>query len=879
MKKISSIFVALCTAATVFAQAEMTPESVLPKRQSVFRTPFTTNALDQRVMERLNAEKEEAEVIKSPAAVQADTIKEVIELEADARWEILHPKANRWGVQSHAGNYDFDLAWYSESLTGTFTKKDMVEAKRGYANYVKAYDPTTGGYSAIYEFETITLKVHYTHLIGAIFLLNVDAEITGKDSKTGNVAYFKIHADREQVFAKDTVELNVPNADVYEILMEDSAFVMQGKTADGTKVSVSLLSTTFPGEDYYLAYFNLPQTFVEFYENGDTIRYTAIKDDQGLAADADNADTKQQGKNFDLEAQFLASDTVLYKVKMHYELPIPKDTILIDINNMLIDASNAADGGGYYIDGYNDNYAIELLTNTISGTVESPYVNASIKNLTSGGQNSLIELWGKVKFTSVNDSTYVKAEVIANDHKLYQISMCSRMDAIKDTIQVTMPGHCIVVADQNGGWQFYQESDSIAAAVGFIASSILQEGDYSARYGDIIPEATMLYVTKAGGAVVQERLAEVSCSVQPNKTQDTIRLTAWMTTYIGKMYEIHMTYYIAQPKDTVEVTINSCKFSDGRETNNSWSLYGVSQLEDDKYYFVMLSPRGDSLEGRWTMDGMFRSFEFDHNYQAFYIITEKDEQSTQTTEDFVDGWMQSHIANDTIFVEAELLATNDILYRLHLAVDTRYRLTYDCDDKNSELDFTYTEADKCYVSDVAHQSNNMLYWVGNSLHEGDEVALLTQIVFISEEKDPQITIPEGVYPINWSLESGTVLASFGVRDDGAWPSLAGFFEENMVDSKGNIRSFKTPLYFFFSGQVEVKKLDGGKKISLEVNAQNSYDVPIHITYQGVPVTKTAMAIEQTEQETIAPASKFIKDGMLYIQRGETIYNVLGSVVR
>lgn len=876
MRKVSFIFVALCTAATVFAQAEMTPESVLPKRQSVFRTP-TTNALDQRVMERLNAEKEDATVAMSPAMAQGDTIKEVIELEADARWEILHPEANRWGVQSHAGNYDFDLAWYSESLTGTFTKKDMVVGKRGYVNYVKAYDPTTGGYSAIYEFETITLKVHYTHLIGAIFLLNVDAEITGKDSKTGNVAYFKIHADREQVFVKDTIELNVPNADVYEILMEDSAFVMQGKTADGTKVSVSLLSTTFPGEGYYLAYFNRPQTFVEFYENGDTIRYTAIKDDQGLAADADNADTKQQGKNFDLEAQFLASDTVLYKVKMHYELPIPKDTILIDINNMLIDASNAADGGGYYIDGYNDNYAIELLTKTISGTVESPYVNASIKNLTSGGQNSLIELWGKVKFTSVNDSTYVKAEVIANDHKLYQISMCSRMDAIEDTIQVTMPGHCIVVADQNGGWQFYQESDSIAAAVGFIAPSILQEGDYSARYGDIIPEATMIYVTKAGGTVVQERLAEVSCSLQPNKTQDTIRLTAWMTTYIGKMYEIHMTYYIAQPKDTVEVTINNCKFSDGRETNNSWSLYGISQLEDDTYYFVMLSPRGDSLEGRWTMDGMFRSFEFDYNYQQFYIITEKDEQSTQTKEDFVDGWLQSHIANDTIFAEAELLATNDILYRFHLAVDTRYRLQYDCDDKNLDIDWTYTEADRCYVSDVAHQSSNMLYWVGNSFHEGDPIALLTQIVFFSDEKDPQITIPEGIYPINWSQESGTVLASYGVQDGGAYPSLAAYFDSTMIKN-GNVTDLYKPLYFFFGGQVEVKKLDGGKKISVEVNALNSYDVPIHITYEGVPVTNSALAIENVENDAISPATKFIKDGMLYIQRGETIYNVLGGVV-
>lgn len=874
MRKVSFIFVALCTAATVFAQAEMTPESVLPKRQSVFRTP-TTNALDQRVMERLNAEKEDATVAMSPAMAQGDTIKEVIELEADSRWEILHPTENRWGVQSHAGNYDFDLSWISESLTGTFTKEDMVVAKRGFANYVKVWND--GRYSAIYEFEEITLRVHYTHLTGAIFLLNIDADITGKDSKTGNVAYFKIHADREQVFPKDTVELNVPNADVYEILMKDSAFVMQGKTADGVKVSVSLLTTTFTGEGYYFAYFNRPQTFVEFYENGDTIRYEAIKDDQGLAADADNADTKQVGKVFDLTAQFLAADTVLYKVKMHHELPTPKDTVVVDINNMLIDASNASDGGGYYIDGYNDDYAIELLTGAISGTVESPNMNASIKQLAYASQNSLIELWGKVEFTSVNDSTHVKAEVIANDHKLYQISMCSRVDAIQDTIVVNMPGHCVVISDQNEGWQFYQETDSIAAAVGFYARSIHQEGDYFARFGDILTEATMLYVTKAGGTVVQERLADVSCSVRPNKTQDTIRLTTWMTTYVGRMYEIHMTYYIAQPKDTVDVTIHNCKFSDGRDTNNSWSMYGMSQLEDNKQYFVMISPRGDSLVGRWTMDGMFRKFEFDYNYQGFYIIEEKDGKTTQTTEDFVDGWLQSHIANDTIFAEAELLATNDILYRFHLAVDTRYRLQYDCDDKNLDIDWTYTEADRCYVSDVAHQSSNMLYWVGNSFHTGCEIALLTQIVFFSDEKDPQITIPEGIYPINWSQESGTVLASYGVQDGGAYPSLAAYFDSTMIKN-GNVTDLYKPLYFFFGGQVVVKKVDGGKKISVEVNALNSYDVPIHITYEGVPVTNSALAIEDVENDAITPATKFIKDGMLYIQRGEAIYNVLGGVV-
>ena len=224
-----------------------------------------------------------------------------------------------------------------------------------------------------------------------------------------------------------------------------------------------------------------------------------------------------------------------------------------------------------------------------------------------------------------------------------------------------------------------------------------------------------------------------------------------------------------------------------------------------------------------------------------------------------------------------MLATDDICYRLHLAVDLRHRLQYDCDDKNQNLEYTYTEEDKCYVSDVAHESNNMLYWVANSLHQGVKEALLTQIVFFSDEKDPQITIPAGIYPINWSQESGTVLASVGVTTDGANPSLAAFFDSTMVKN-GVVKDLIQPLYFFFTGQVEVKKLDDGKKLSIEVNALNSYDVPIHIYYEGVPVTESVTAIEHVENNTATPTTKYIKDGVLYIRRGERVYNVLGGVV-
>ena len=862
MKKVTSLFAVLCIAVSAFAQPRMTEGAPAPK-SNVFRTPTTTNALDQRVMERMNAER------KVAAAMVATEENDTIHLEAET-CTIWHPELEptKWGVSAWSGQYKFDLTWLSETMTGVFDKEDLAPGI--YSNYIWQYDESNTRTLAKYTFEEIELVVAYESLSGLIQQLNIDAKIKAVD-KQGNVAYFTIHADREDVFARDTVQLEVAQADVYEIL-GDSAFVMQGTTADGTRVSVSLLTPTFPGQGYYLSYFNRPLTFVEYYKDGDTVRYEAIKDDQGLAADVDNADNKQVGKKFDMDARFLAADTVLYMVKMHHDLPDPKDTVEIEINNMVIDDSNAADGGGYYVDGYTDDYHVELLTLSISGTHESPNMAASIQRLTYDNQANLMEMWGKVTYTTKGDSTTVYAEVIANDHVLYKINMCSRMDAVTDTIVKVMPGHCTVVTDQQGGWQFYQEADSFAVSTVFYADD-LREEDYYARNGDILTTATFFYRKGAGQKWIEERLADVTCHVRPNATQDTVFFVAEMTTYVGRMYEVHMAYYKPVPKDTVDVTIDKCKFSDGRETNGSWTLFGMSE---DEQYFVMISPRGDSIEGRWEKDFMFTRFDFDYNYQAFYIITEgEDGQLQQASVDFVDGWLESRLKNDTIFAEAEFLCTDDNYYRFHLAVDTRYRLAYDCDDKEEALDFEYKETDRCYVSDVAHKEYNMLYWVGNSYHEGEKTGLLTQVVFYSDEKDPDITIPEGVYPIDYSEESGTVLASYGVQTNGAYPSLAAWFEDTMIKD-GVVKDLLQPLYFFTQGQVTVKKLDG-KRISIEVEAMNSYDVPIHITYEGAPVT----AVEETyiDEQNDALATKFIQDGALYIQRGERVYNVLGGVVR
>ena len=314
----------------------------------------------------------------------------------------------------------------------------------------------------------------------------------------------------------------------------------------------------------------------------------------------------------------------------------------------------------------------------------------------------------------------------------YAISVSqSNSQTVIDTVIVEMPEHCIVVTDQQNGWQFYQETDSFLVATGFYASSIQSNGDYASSDGDIITDATILYSKNAGGEMTQVQLTDVSCSVRPNDTKDTIRFTTWMITDVGRMYEIHMAYYKPIPKDTVDITIDNCKFADGREINDAWSMYETS--EDGKY-FLMISPRGDSLEGRWEKDFMFMGDDFCENYQSFYIIS----NGLQKGIYLMDGWFESHIENYNLVAEAEFLCSDDICYRFHLSayiapvVSVHIGVDALCEDMGyvQYEDIVYHKGDTITIFAEANLSYHFTQWSdGNT--ENPRAIVLTQDTVIN----------------------------------------------------------------------------------------------------------------------------------------------------
>ena len=123
-------------------------------------------------------------------------------------------------------------------------------------------------------------------------------------------------------------------------------------------------------------------------------------------------------------------------------------------------------------------------------------------------------------------------------------------------------------------------------------------------------------------------------------------------------------------------------------------------------------------------------------------------------------------------------------------------------------------------------------------------------------------IPAGEYEINNSYLPSTVSAGSTDGYDFYMSILGQVDEEGYLTGEG--------IYFLVGGTVTVENV-GENDLHIVVDAWNSYDVPVKID-----INTSATALTNVESEE-AKAVKFIKNGQLYIQRGEKLFNVLGAM--
>ena len=230
---------------------------------------------------------------------------------------------------------------------------------------------------------------------------------------------------------------------------------------------------------------------------------------------------------------------------------------------------------------------------------------------------------------------------------------------------------------------------------------------------------------------------------------------------------------------------------------------------------------------------------------------------------FVGGTVEVSAADGILTIEVNAVNSYDVPVHIVMTydLDTKQGLKYD--EQTGSVDRTYTSKDNIMIdTDWVMLSNLFVDIVAEDY--SDQLSLQ----FFVSEADEEIGIPVGTYPITNDNKMNTILAGQGVSESG---SVAPSFYSTLVEQEGELYIDK--LYFLVSGQAVVEKING--KLKMTIDAVNSYDVPIHIVYDGTEGIDTS--IENVTVDT--NASKVVEDAQLFIMKDGVKYNVLGTVVK
>ena len=183
------------------------------------------------------------------------------------------------------------------------------------------------------------------------------------------------------------------------------------------------------------------------------------------------------------------------------------------------------------------------------------------------------------------------------------------------------------------------------------------------------------------------------------------------------------------------------------------------------------------------------------------------------------------------------------------------------DEQTGSVNRAYTTEDHLVV-DLEYAASGQIYVDVVAADMSDQMSLL----FFANTTDPEVGVPAGVYPLSATPDYGTAYASQGyVAGQGVWPC----FYSTLVEEAGTM--YLDKLYYMVAGQIEVGKVDG--KLTMVIDATNSYGVPVHITYNA--------ATTAVEDVTTAAGNveKHLENGQLVIIKNGVKYSATGSVMK
>ena len=737
----------------------------------------------------------------------------------------------------------------AETMAGTYTEADLEET------YSWCMFPEANGKTHYYK--TCELTIQEEKVSGTMTKYIVDAVVLATKGIGGEeYGYFKVHAEHKMVVAKTKLDVALYNCTIEP---EEDRFRIAGKDKD---MEVDLTFFTETGVDGYYSHKLLDDENSKIVYKGNE---QGIMDLEGVIYGAENI---YGGLTYVFMFEALTTDTCFFNVAM--EAPVQaKDTIVITSTNTIINDMYGVSDQTILVDASTAEYEIAAAYNASKITTPAEYpTGSSYVYLTDLKTGQLIEsIICNLKITGNKLEGYqVEIRMLGTDYKYYIMNLSYGVPEIKETKVLDFKNNSktMYYIDVLGlkELQIANFDGEYSASFDILYIDQVMDGEFT--IANMFEEQTFLihHMVENGETYdVPVKFAEFGGEIW--QKNDTTYLTASILGFDSIQYEISMFYTIPTPTETVTYTFDGLK-DDVVDLTNAVVSSGIFVLDAMSADGLMMAKVNverlttESVEGTFYNDGKFDHSDFypvDTWVKIWNATTkEYDEYSVQK------GTMTVKVENNVLTAVASFICDNAVQYDLTFkTLYVRERIPY---DKEEDLEYTFEEDAIVEVIDWIEGYRIIELFV----LPADEslVADFYFIVDYTTVPDPEIGIPAGVYPINGSWESGTVLACKGILPDGPAPAYVCFVDEEGYLDEQN-------LWCLVDGTVTIEKVNG--KMKMEVDALNSYDYPVKLHYNPV-----ASAVEDITAGN-TNISKRIINGQLVIIRNGQAYDATGALVK
>ena len=743
-----------------------------------------------------------------------------------------------------------------QSMAGTYTEKDLEE-DASWCMFPEANGDT-------HYYKTCQMTITEETLSASTINYIVDAVVLATCGIGGpEYGYFKIHAEHQVTKAIANYDVAILNCVVTE---EEDRIRIAGQ--DDT-IAVDLTFFTELGVEGYYSH-KIMDT-----ENSHIVHRGVAHEIAKLEGVIVPTETMNGGMAYLFMFEAMTTDAVFYNVAM--EAPVvAKDTIEIKCNNMTINDAFGISHSTIEISAANEQY--DVYAGYIDTKVTTPQEykdGTSHVFLTDLKTDQEIEsIMCNLKITGNKLQGYkVEIKMLGSDYKQYNIHLVYEEPKAKETKTLDFKNNSktMFYIDNLGLKELQMANFDGEYSVSFDILRINQVMDGEFDMTNMFEEQTFLIhhindngdeydspvrFAKFGGKIWQEN--------------DTTFLTASILGFDSIQYEISMFYAVPTPKHTVTYTFDGLAYEEAAKLTNAVTSAGIFILDgmsDDGKLMAKVNVEritNKSIEGTFYNDG-----KFDHN--DFYPIdtwVKVWNTATKKYEEFSveKGTMTVKVENGIVTAVASFICNNAVQYDLTFKTKyTREQIPFD--EEEEELDYTFAADSHVMVIDWRPYGYRIIELF---MVDADET-IVADFYFIADQDvvaDSEIIIPAGVYPINASWKSGTVLACSGILPDGPAQSYVCW-----IDKEGNLDP--DGLYCLVDGTATIQNVNG--KMKVEVDAINSYDVPVKLHYEGSIVVSVENV--DAEKNTDTKASKRLVNGQLLIIRNGKTYNATGALVK